>query len=68
MEFTATEQEILWIESRVWPTRRKHFQEGGSAILIGLLTLWIVVAVIGWVVRGFLGVPRGSDQRVSDSQ
>lgn len=29
----------------------------------GLAIGWAVVAAIGWVVRGFLGIPRGKDSR-----
>lgn len=29
----------------------------------GLAIGWAVVAVIGWIVRGFMGIPRGQDMR-----
>lgn len=29
----------------------------------GLLAIWIATAVIGWVVRGFAGIPRGQDRK-----
>lgn len=25
---------------------------------------WILVAALGWIIRGFLGIPRGSDYRI----
>jgi hypothetical protein len=39
---------------------------------IGIGGIWLVcfcfsVIVIGWVVRGFLGIPNGSDERASES-
>jgi hypothetical protein len=39
---------------------------------IGIGGIWLVcfyfaVIVIGWVVRGFLGIPTGSDERASES-
>jgi len=34
------------------------------AVLFGGLAFgWVFMAVTGWVVRGFLGVPRGADER-----
>jgi hypothetical protein len=28
-----------------------------------IVTLWLTCALIGWVTRGFLGIPNGRDQR-----
>jgi hypothetical protein len=36
-----------------------------GALLGGLLFLWAVVWCIGWIMRGFLGIPRGQDYRIS---
>jgi hypothetical protein len=32
-------------------------------ILIGLGALWAFTWATGWIVRGFMGIPRGSDNR-----
>lgn len=32
-------------------------------LIIGLFGLWIFTAVMGWIVRGFLGISVGSDKR-----
>jgi len=34
-------------------------------IPIGLIALWSLTWIIGWIARGFLGVPRGQDHRPS---
>lgn len=41
---------------RVW--------EAGQFLAGGLVVGWILVAAVGWVARGFLGIPRGQDRRV----
>lgn len=40
-------------------------QWGVSAMFLlgGLAVGWAVVAAIGWIVRGFMGIPRGQDVR-----
>jgi hypothetical protein len=44
-----------------WLSRLK-----GIAWLIGgLMAYWMVVRIIGWVVRGFLGIQNGQDYRIA---
>ena len=47
------------VSRRWWQNAR----EAVKYLAVGL-TLWgICVAVVGWIVRGFLGIPRGMDRR-----
>ncbi len=32
-------------------------------VISGLLFLWAFTWVIGWIVRGFMGIPRGQDKK-----
>lgn len=32
---------------------------------LGLAFFWIAVWSVGWIVRGFLGIPRGADRKLS---
>ena len=44
--------------------QRKLFDQWKTALqfLVGGLVIgWVLVSSIGWIVRGFLGVPRGKD-------
>ena len=42
--------------------QKKHRLEVvGYSVFAVAATVWLVTAVIGWIVRGFLGVPRGAD-------
>ena len=34
-----------------------------SVVLGGLLFILVFTWVIGWIVRGFMGIPRGQDQK-----
>jgi len=46
---------------------RAALQEHIESVLLvlggGLAFGWVFMAVMGWVVRGFLGVPTGADER-----
>lgn len=42
--------------------------KGVGALLGGLLFYWLIVWSIGWVMRGFMGIPRGQDYRISPAQ
>lgn len=46
--------------------RKALLEQWGVAALFlfgGLVVGWAVVAAIGWIVRGFMGIPRGQDMR-----
>lgn len=40
-----------------------HWKFAAQFLFGGLLAGWAFVAVVGWIVRGFMGVPRGADRR-----
>lgn len=42
---------------------RRRYEVLGYTILGVAAAVWLLTAVIGWIVRGFLGVPRGADFR-----
>jgi hypothetical protein len=58
-----TPRDLEWIDSQKWVVRREHASEilpwlaGGVIVVLGLST------IIGWIVRGFAGIPRGRDSR-----
>lgn len=51
------------VESLKWKKRIAEWRDYGAVMLGGLLAGWVFVSAIGWVVRGFLGIPRGKDVR-----
>jgi hypothetical protein len=61
--FTLT-GETLKAARQEW--RRKRWGiiwTGLEAAVGGLIAITVITAVIGWIVRGFLGIPRGKDSR-----
>lgn len=51
---------------RLWLARRESITAGGPWVVGIVLFIWIATSVIGWIVRGFAGVPRGSDFRTAE--
>ena len=62
-KFTLDKGTEEWIDNQVWPKRLSQMGQGALIAIIGLLALWVVSWSIGWIVRGFMGVPRGKDFR-----
>jgi hypothetical protein len=48
---------------RLWAARRDNFREGSPWVLGIVAAIWVFTAVMGWIVRGFAGVPMGADFR-----
>jgi hypothetical protein len=44
-----------------WRAHNKAFEEAGSFVFGLLVFIWVFTAVMGWIVRGFAGVPSGQD-------
>lgn len=59
--FRLSKQYEHWADSQLWPTRLQRFKVVVAFLFGGLIALWIFTAVVGWIVRGFLGIPRGKD-------
>lgn len=43
--------------------RFKHWKNVATGLALFLLAFWTIVSAIGWIVRGFMGIPRGKDAR-----
>jgi hypothetical protein len=50
-------------ERRNWDVRAAQWKTTSLVMLGGLAVGWLLVATFGWVIRGFLGIPRGQDVR-----
>lgn len=44
-----------------------YYSQGALIAIGGLVFLWGFSWAVGWIVRGFMGIPRGHDRR-SDAQ
>jgi len=51
------------IDSKGWPQLLKDLGQNVLGIISGLLFLWAFTWAIGWIVRGFMGIPRGQDKK-----
>ena len=63
--FALTPQGATVAKERRWDARLEQWKDGALACGVGLLVGWMLVSAIGWIARGFLGIPRGKDARPS---
>ena len=61
--FSLSEDGMKDAEQAVWGARFKQWKDALQFALGGVGLLWAAAAGIGWVVRGFMGIPRGKDTR-----
>lgn len=61
--FQPTQEVIDAFESNRRKALLKQWGTAAMFLLGGLAAGWAVVAAIGWIVRGFMGIPRGQDMR-----
>jgi len=61
--FVLSPEDNMWIEKekarRYWENRKESLQILGIGLAIFAGTVW----AIGWIVRGFMGIPRGMDRK-----
>jgi hypothetical protein len=66
-EFRLTPQLIEAARSdswgRWWAGKKELFGDAAQIVAPVLFGIWLLTFVIGWVVRGFRGIPTGSDFR-----
>ncbi|WP_145646711.1 hypothetical protein [Pseudoduganella lurida] len=43
--------------------RWANIERGAGYLGLALFVYWLTVAAIGWIVRGFMGIPRGRDSK-----
>lgn len=63
-EFGLTPEGIAAFESINRKALLEQWRDAAMLLFGGLAVGWAVVAAIGWIVRGFMGIPRGQDMRV----
>ena len=61
--FRMTEAEQAWIDKRWLTELLKMIGQGFLVALGGLVAFSAFVWAVGWIVRGFMGIPRGADSR-----
>ncbi|HEY4898608.1 MAG TPA: hypothetical protein VIH79_02690 [Candidatus Nanopelagicaceae bacterium] len=66
--FYLSKADEEWADSGVWPARWKNIKQDTLVMVGGLAFLWIFSWCVGWVVRGFAGIPLGQDRKPDDKQ
>ena len=62
--FRLQSSDLERLEKAKWQKLWEQWKLALQVLFGGLFVGWVLVAVVGWVVRGFLGIPRGRDSRV----
>ena len=63
--FRLPSQDDHWANKELSRQRWKTVREAVIYWALGLAAFWLVVWAIGWVIRGFAGIPLGKDERAS---
>jgi hypothetical protein len=61
--FKIRKEDEELLNKKWWESWRSTYGQGFAVMLGGLLALWIFSMSMGWIVRGFLGIPRGMDYK-----
>ena len=61
--FKISKQEEVRLNEEWWKSWRSAYGQGLAIMIGGLVTLWIFSLAMGWIIRGFLGIPRRMDSR-----
>ena len=61
--FRLTPEDEQWVDQE-WSSKRwEEMLEGVLWLVGGLAAFWMFTWATGWIVRGFLGIPRGQDRK-----
>ena len=63
--FALPQSDEKWIDEQWWPQFMKEIGWGALVAVSGLVILLAFTWTTGWIVRGFMGIPRGQDHKES---
>lgn len=63
-KFILPQADEQWIDRQWWFKKLKELGLGALVAIGGLLFLFAFSWTVGWVARGFMGIPRGQDHRI----
>ncbi|NOU20750.1 MAG: hypothetical protein HOO93_03005 [Methyloglobulus sp.] len=61
--FKLSKADEEWADSEVWSIRLENIKECLLIIFGGLIFIWLFSWIFGWIVRGFLSIPTGQDNK-----
>lgn len=62
--FVMPIEDELWVDDKFRSLVIKELRNGFIAMIISLAILWAFTIAVGWIVRGFMGIPRGQDATI----
>ena len=62
--FKIRKEDQVRLDDQWWKSWRTAYGQGLAIMIGGLATLLIFSLSTGWIVRGFMDIPRGQDQKV----
>lgn len=67
-KFNLSKEDVDYFNKEKSKAYWKKIKESLLGLVIGLIIFFCFTWVVGWVVRGFIGIPRGMDQKSENSQ
>jgi len=64
--FSLTPESVEAFNSNQWKATIAQWKDTAIGLTGGLAFLWTFVVAVGWIVRGFMGIPRGRDSRTAE--
>ena len=61
--FKIRKEDEARLNEKWWESWRSTYGQGLAIMIGGLVSLWFFSLAMGWIVRGFLGIPHGADSR-----
>lgn len=65
-KFQLSKDDEQYAEQQYWPVRFAKWKDGALWLFGGWFAIWVFSAAVGWIVRGFAGIPQGMDTRPED--
>ncbi len=66
--FVLPAEDERWVDDQYWSLVFVKLRNGFIAMIITLAILWAFTWAVGWIVRGFMGIPRGQDAKLKESK
>lgn len=67
-QFLIPKVDSDWVDGQRWTARAKQLWEGARWLFGGWFFILFFSGVTGWIVRGFLGIPMGQDEKPVNKQ
>ena len=61
--FVLSPEDEDWVEKSFWHLYRERWKDGLGYLAIALAVFAGFIRAVGWVVRGFMGIPSGMDKK-----